>query len=499
MISPSALRGYVLEELLAGELRHTGFLLLVDSSQDPLALAQASNGLRVRGRGADHQVDVLGELEWEIPFSLPVRLFVEAKYRDAPVGISDVRNAVGVINDVNEHYSAAAARGAAPGYFRRFHYRYSLFSASGFTADAEQFAFTQQISLVDLSAPARRRILRTAFETAEVLREMAFNSGLRKFPVNQMREAFRRALGTWPLSDDSGTGSRYSEGFEAAYSRASASSMQDGDLLPLSGLAQVAADLVEAVDGSLYFAVTNTPFLIVVHREGVQSDDSSESVVSAQAEFEGPRLPRPARLTSTSRTSADAEWALVTSDQEIVRFSTTPSVERAVLSYEAGDRSRHAGTRTITIMDGAGGTPLLFEPLDEVTRESRQASAFDPGYLYRDDIDYVDLPIDIWTHEAMELLLKRLRDERRPQAEVIVEAARRGGRISRDLVYQIAGFSPDRTLRGFTKPPRRIAAQLIARGQLDPDAPPPLVAVYRKGVLATHFQVPREFAEFYLD
>lgn len=99
MISVSSLRGYVLEELLAALLQASGYDLLVDASQDPAALAMAGNGLRIRGRGADHQVDVLGQLRIRVPFMHRLRLFVEAKYRSDPVGLADVRNALGVIND----------------------------------------------------------------------------------------------------------------------------------------------------------------------------------------------------------------------------------------------------------------------------------------------------------------------------------------------------------------------------------------------------------------
>jgi hypothetical protein len=60
LLSESAFRGHVLEELLAKALSHSGFRLIVEPEQDDVALYSASNGLRVRGRGADHQVDVLG-------------------------------------------------------------------------------------------------------------------------------------------------------------------------------------------------------------------------------------------------------------------------------------------------------------------------------------------------------------------------------------------------------------------------------------------------------
>ena len=106
MVSESALRGYVLEEVLARLLSQSGYRLLVEASQDDDALRDGRHGLLVRGRGSDHQADALGELLIPIPFSFPLRLFVEAKFRGDRVGISDVRNALGVVSDVNEHFAS---------------------------------------------------------------------------------------------------------------------------------------------------------------------------------------------------------------------------------------------------------------------------------------------------------------------------------------------------------------------------------------------------------
>jgi hypothetical protein len=48
--------------------------ILIDESQDPDELVRQTNGLCVRGRGANHQVDVLGEFAFTPAFSLPIRL-----------------------------------------------------------------------------------------------------------------------------------------------------------------------------------------------------------------------------------------------------------------------------------------------------------------------------------------------------------------------------------------------------------------------------------------
>src|SRR5262249_1345232 len=109
----------------------------------------AGNGLLVAGRGANHQADTLGEFAFVPPFSLPIRLFVEAKFRDGTTGIDAVRNAFGVVSDVNENY-AQLGPGQRPR--RRYRYVYTLFSTSGFSHPAQEYAIAHQISLVDLSS-----------------------------------------------------------------------------------------------------------------------------------------------------------------------------------------------------------------------------------------------------------------------------------------------------------------------------------------------------------
>jgi hypothetical protein len=107
----------------------------------------------VRGRGAVHQVDVLGQLAWIPAFTFPIRLFVEAMWhRRSRTGLADVRNAVGVLQDVNENYTTQNGPDRSR-LIRRFNYCYSLFSTTGFTAPAQEMALAHQISLIDLSGP----------------------------------------------------------------------------------------------------------------------------------------------------------------------------------------------------------------------------------------------------------------------------------------------------------------------------------------------------------
>ncbi|MFM9630195.1 MULTISPECIES: hypothetical protein [Streptomyces] len=196
MLKDSSLRGYLLEESLAWLLRFSGYRLLVHEDQDPVELVTEGQTLRVRGRGALHQVDVLGEFAFTPAFSMPVRLFLEAKYYQTRCELEVVRNAHGVVHDVNENFMTGA--GTRPR--QRYKYSYALFSASGFTPDAQKYALAHQISLVDLSGASFAWLLGHIGATATSL--CAAQQHLPKsapFPLNWMRAELRKALATSPL------------------------------------------------------------------------------------------------------------------------------------------------------------------------------------------------------------------------------------------------------------------------------------------------------------
>jgi hypothetical protein len=186
------LRGYLLEESLAWLLRHSGYRLLVSAQQDPIELDAVGSTLRVRGRGAVHQVDVLGEFSFTPAFSLPVRLFLEAKFYKTPCSLEVVRNAHGVIHDVNENFMNGS--GSRPR--RRYQYSYALFSANGFTAEAQQYALAHQISLVDLSGASFDWLREALYATAIALFDAQGRHHVKPFPVTWMRTELRKALDT---------------------------------------------------------------------------------------------------------------------------------------------------------------------------------------------------------------------------------------------------------------------------------------------------------------
>ncbi|XVQ09568.1 hypothetical protein ACQP1W_44780 [Spirillospora sp. CA-255316] len=191
------MRGYLLEESLAWLLRFSGYRLLVHEDQDPVELVMDGETLRVRGRGALHQVDVLGEFAFTPAFSMPVRLFLEAKYYQGRCGLEIVRNAHGVVHDVNENFMTY--EGARPR--QRYQYSYALFSANGFTVGAQKYALAHQISLVDLSGASFAWLLGMIGATASRLYGAQKHLPERDpFPVTWMRAELRKGFGPLALA-----------------------------------------------------------------------------------------------------------------------------------------------------------------------------------------------------------------------------------------------------------------------------------------------------------
>ena len=205
MSTQAQLRGYLLEEALAWLLRNSGYRLLVHESQDRDELRQNGNGLCVKGRGAEHQVDVLGEFAFTPAFSLPIRLFLEAKFTVNRTQLSVIRNAHGVIHDINENFVVGPRQQLR----KRFRYVYALFSAAGFSRDAQNYALAQQISLVDLSGASFTFLRDAVTEAAAELFQLQEEHGEGPFPVGRMRWKLRRMLGTLPdvpLDDEAAAG-----------------------------------------------------------------------------------------------------------------------------------------------------------------------------------------------------------------------------------------------------------------------------------------------------
>lgn len=196
--SEDSLKGYILEEVLAYLLRTAGYELLVKKEQDSRELDRRGAGLVVKGRGGEHQVDVLGELKWIPAFTFPLRLVIEAKFRGNTTGIGVVRDSVSASQDINQKY--APVEEAIEKSIPRYNYEFAIFSTSGFSEYAFNMAFAHKISLIDLSGDEYQDIKNAIVQGARsIINSVSYPNGTnRKKLVSDVRYVLRTGLRTVP-------------------------------------------------------------------------------------------------------------------------------------------------------------------------------------------------------------------------------------------------------------------------------------------------------------
>ena len=181
----------LLEEIILFLLEHSGYScikLKQDSSgeehDDSNMITRGHSGMELRGRGAKHQIDAIVDFDFTIPFSYPIRLLVEAKCYNAKVGIDVIRNAFGVLSDVNEGWTLDEYKKL---YKKRYHYQYAVASTSGFSSEAINYAYVHDIFLFDLSSSVAFKPIRDILDNlkasdfpTERLADKDFQKQLRK-------------------------------------------------------------------------------------------------------------------------------------------------------------------------------------------------------------------------------------------------------------------------------------------------------------------------------
>jgi hypothetical protein len=487
MVGAAQLSGYLLEEVIAHLLRSSGYRPL-QAGDDPDSLVAASNGLRVRGRGAEHQADSLGDLQVSIPFSLPIRLFVEAKNLTTKVGLDVVRNAHGVLHDVNEYVRGSSGSATRP---RQVQYRYSVFSAGGFTREAQNFAYAHQISLIDLSGPSWRGLHRLVRALANEAIQIPVPKGVSVSAVS--RRALRDAL---DRSDP-----------DAETERLSVDAMNPW----FEDWARSAARRVvysPAGEDDLFLGFVDAPFIL-----GLRPDDTDRfrRFLAVQTR------PIPVSFHFDESGPLGGDWVMepVNSPGAFrLKFSLPGMLEERIFGNTSDElrRSALAAKRELlqTVTIYVEGQPVRFQyersespPGGAVPQDASEKTALRQRFLRRVERPDEAVLVDggntgrrsPWSADAVEALLDRLEQGGYVQAELIRRAAHSGGRIAREEIYDLAGFETERTLRGLARPANRIRRELIRSGQLGATAQLAFAAVYEHGVTATSYEVPPEFEE----
>lgn len=150
-------RGKIFERLVEQILLRNGFTQVQPDGQ---IIYRSASGLMLHGLGQPHNTDVLVDPPFQIPFFFPSRLIVECKCYQTPIGLSVLRNALGLREDINgfdivtkeilkkrENYRR---RGLAVSSLERFSYQVAVASISGFTQPAQEFALVHRIPLINI-------------------------------------------------------------------------------------------------------------------------------------------------------------------------------------------------------------------------------------------------------------------------------------------------------------------------------------------------------------
>ncbi|MGW3744982.1 PIN-like domain-containing protein [Streptomyces sp. NPDC005146] len=100
-----------------------------------------------------------------------------------------------------------------------------------------------------------------------------------------------------------------------------------------------------------------------------------------------------------------------------------------------------------------------------------------------------------WSQQSLDAFIEQLVARYPAHAKVIVAAAANGGFVDRDTVYDLAGYPPDRQLKGFTRPVSTVARELEDLGMLSGEEPFLLHTIYgsvTEPSWATGFRIPDE-------
>lgn len=192
MANISQVRGALLEEAVLYLLEKFGYktIEVVPGHQDR-SIRSGHSGLEVRGRGSWHQIDALASFKSSPAFMYPLRLIVEAKcYKEhRTVGIEVVRNAVGVLKDISENYFSVPS-GGADIQVPRFNYHSAIFSASGYTRSAINYALAHQIFLIQYENVP---VIRPLIDSIKQFDENCITT-LGKGSISEVRKQYRRII-----------------------------------------------------------------------------------------------------------------------------------------------------------------------------------------------------------------------------------------------------------------------------------------------------------------
>ena len=127
---------------------------------DGLYIYDGAPGQMIQGLGEAHNADVLLEPPVQTPFYSKTRLLIECKNYRTKVSLNVVRSALGLREDINNYNIVdmdelmtrrQQNRRTTPPVFDRYSYQVAIAALAGFTTQAQKFAATYRIPLIEFN------------------------------------------------------------------------------------------------------------------------------------------------------------------------------------------------------------------------------------------------------------------------------------------------------------------------------------------------------------
>lgn len=170
----ASIKGKLFEYFVFRLLVSCGFKPVIP---DGLLVYKGGPGLMVQGIGQPHNADVLLTPPIQTPFYYPTRLLIECKCYDEPIGLPQIRNALGLRDDINNFEIVTedilkkrqSARSSCPKFYdmKRYVYQVAVASIDGFKSTAFPFAKAHRIPLISFGSSRLFEGIRSAISALD--------------------------------------------------------------------------------------------------------------------------------------------------------------------------------------------------------------------------------------------------------------------------------------------------------------------------------------------
>ncbi len=233
----ASIKGKLFEYLVYRLLVACGFNPV---SPDGLLVYKGGPGLMVQGIGQPHNADVLLYPPIQTPIYYPTRLIVECKCYNEPIGLPQIRNALGLREDINNFEIVTEdilenrkhGRTNKPKFhpMKRYVYQVAVASIDGFKSTAYPFAKAHRIPLISFARSELFVDVRRAISKLDAIARQNEDLGqkINYYISNEMLNSEQRAYKEFFECNE---WSQYIEEIEKLISQITIGLLEDGTIL----------------------------------------------------------------------------------------------------------------------------------------------------------------------------------------------------------------------------------------------------------------------------